>query len=304
MANPDYGREEKGMYKKTFGGSIFSIFNYTFLTLAAVITLFPLINVLAVSFSSTRAILSGEVSLFPVDFNVQAYKNLIQDGQLFNALKNNVVITVIGTALNMIATIAAAYPLSKKRLKGQQVIMGLIVFTMLFGGGLIPSFILVKSLGLINTYGALWLPSLVSVYNLIILRTFFASIPASLEEAATIDGANDIYILLRIVIPLSLPIIFTLVLFYAVSWWNSYFNVLIYITSPAKQSLMVKLMQMLNNVSDSLTNSGEGAAQQAAITPEAVKAAAIIISTTPILCVYPFLQKHFVKGVMIGAIKG
>ena len=181
----------------------------------------------------------------------------------------------------------------------------LMVFTMLFGGGLIPSFIVIKSLNLVDTYGSLWLPGMISVFNLIVMKNFFEAIPESLSEAASIDGADEIFILTRIILPLSLPAIATISLFYAVGWWNDYFNVMIYITDTRKLSLYVKLMQMVNNVNESMLLSGEGAImQEKSLTAEGIKAAAIVISTVPILCVYPFLQKYFVKGVMVGSLKG
>lgn len=298
------------MYKRvTFGEKAFYIINYIFLGICAFLTLFPFINVIATSFSSSRAITSGEVFLWPVEPNIWAYKSLIEDGQLFIAMKNTVIVTIAGTAFNMVATIMAAYPLSKKRLKGRSFFLGLIVFTMLFSGGMIPGFILVRQLNLVDTYWALWLPGLVSTYNMIVMRTFFQGIPDSLEEAAAIDGANDIYILFRIILPLSMPVIATLTLFYAVGNWNAYFAPMLYIISSSKQVLMVKLYQMIDTVSQSLLNvasisGSEGVIQEQTITPEGIRAASIVITVVPIMCVYPFLQKYFVKGVMIGSIKG
>ncbi len=286
------------------GERVFYIANYIFLTLCAFVAIFPFFNVISLSLSSSRAIVSGEVYLLPVEFNFGAYQNLIEDGQLLVAMKNTVIITVVGTLINMVGTIMVAYPLAKRTLIGRKPIMSLIVFTMLFSGGMIPNFILVKTLGLMDTYWALWLPGIVSVYNMIIMKSFFENIPDSLIEAAQIDGANDIYVLVRIVLPLSLPVLATLTLFYAVGWWNNYFNVMIYINSSEKLSLPVKLMQMINNFNDTLLQSGEGAGLQEDMVPEAVKSAAIVITAIPIMCVFPFLQKYFVKGVMIGSVKG
>ncbi|MCS7463984.1 carbohydrate ABC transporter permease [Paenibacillus doosanensis] len=282
---------------------------YVILASLAVMTLFPFVNVLATSLSGSRAISSGEVFLWPKDVTFASFSNLIQDGQLLVAMKNTVVITVVGTALNIAMTIIAAYPLSRKRLKGRSAFLMIITFTMLFGGGLIPNYILIKTLGIMNTYWALWLPGLLSTYNFFVMKTFFENLPAELEESASIDGANDLVIIWRIILPLSLPIIAALTLFYAVGWWNSYMNVLMYITSSGKQSLMVKLLQMIDTTSQSLlnagaTNGGEGAVMQTLVSPEGIRAAAIMISVTPILCVYPFLQKYFVKGVLIGSLKG
>ena len=290
--------------RKTGGEKVFIIANYLFLTLLTLVTLFPLINVLAVSLSSSRAIMSGEVSFLPIEANADAYRNIVKSGVIFNAMKNTVLVTIVGTVLNMLFTVLAAYPLSKKRLVGRKYIMWFIMFTMLFSGGMIPSFILVKTLGLINQYWALWLPPLISVYNMIILRTFFQGIPESLEEAASIDGASAFYILIRIILPLSKPALATVGLFYAVGFWNNYMDALIYITSSQKFTLMVRLLQMITQISQDMTYTGEGAGRAQQLTPEAVKAASIVVAMVPIMCVYPFLQKHFVKGVMIGSVKG
>ncbi len=275
---------------------------YIFLALCAYTTLFPFVNIIATSFSSSRAINAGEVFMWPIEFTIDAYHNLIRDGQLIIALKNTVIITIIGTALNMLFTIMAAYPLSKSRLKVRNVMLMAILFTMLFSGGLIPKFLLVNSLGLNNTYWALWLPALISAYNLFVMKTFMEGLPEELEESAAIDGASESRILWQIILPLSKPVIAALTLFYAVTWWNSYMNVLIYIRSTDKMSLMVKLYQMIDLVSDDLLR-GEGV-MQIVTTPESIRAAAIVFAIVPILCVYPFLQKHFIKGVLLGSIKG
>ncbi|MDP5272655.1 carbohydrate ABC transporter permease [Chengkuizengella axinellae] len=282
----------------------FTWFNIIFLALCAFATLFPFLNVIAVSFSSGRAINAGEVFLWPIEFNFDAYKQIIDDGQLFVAMKNSIIITVVGTALNMVFTILCAYPLSKTRVKGRNVILMGILFTMLFSGGLIPQFLLVGNLGLMNTYWALWLPSLISVYNMFVMKTFFEGLPEELEESASMDGAKDFTILLRIVLPLSMPVIAALTLFYAVGHWNAYQSVLIYIQSSEKLSLTVKLFQMIDLVSPELLDSGEGTENDVVLTEQAIRSAAIFISMLPILAVYPFLQKYFIKGVLIGSVKG
>ncbi|OME86042.1 ABC transporter permease [Paenibacillus sp. FSL A5-0031] len=290
--------------KQSVFSVIFRWLNYILLALLAYMALFPFINVIAVSFSSSRAINAAEIFMWPVDFNVEAYLKLLKDGQLIVAMKNTIIITVIGTALNMIFTIIAAYPLSKARLKGRNVMLMAILFTMLFSGGLIPNFLLINSIGLTNTYWALWLPALISAYNMFVMKSFLEGLPDEMEESAAIDGAGDFTILWRIILPLSKPVIAALTLFYAVGWWNSYMNVLIYIRSTDKVSLMVKLYQMIDLVSpELLRGSGEGVSQ-ISITPEGIRAAAVVFAIVPILCVYPFLQKHFIKGVLLGSIKG
>jgi len=241
--------------------------------------------------------------MWPIEFNWNAYSNLLRDGQLLIAMKNTVIITVVGTTLNMMFTIMAAYPLSKAKLRGRNVMLMAILFTMLFSGGLIPNFLLVNGLGITNTYWALWLPALISAYNMFVMKTFLEGLPEELEESASIDGASEATILWKIILPLSKPVIAALTLFYAVGWWNSYMNVLIYIRSGHKLSLMVKLYQMIEMVSPELMRGGEGV-MQLAITPEGIRAAAVVFAMVPILCVYPFLQKHFIKGVLLGSIKG
>ncbi|AZS14134.1 carbohydrate ABC transporter permease [Paenibacillus lutimineralis] len=279
---------------------------YVFLGFVSLLTLFPFWYEIVASFSSSRAITSGEVFLWPVEFNTVAYQRLFDDGQLIMAMGNTVLVTVAGTLFNMVMTILAAYPLSRKRLVGRSWLLMLITFTMLFVAGLIPNFILIKSLGLMNSYWAVWLPGLISTYNMFVMKTFMEGLPGEIEESASIDGAGDWRILLQIYLPLCKPILAALSLFYAVSWWNSYFNVMLYVTKSTKLTVMVKLYQMVSAVDSNLLNSmnGNEGLEQVLLTPEALKAAAVVIVVTPILCVYPFLQKHFVKGVLIGSVKG
>ncbi|WP_068782305.1 carbohydrate ABC transporter permease [Paenibacillus sp. GM2] len=279
---------------------------YVFLGFVSLLTLFPFWYEIVASFSSSRAITSGEVFLWPIEFNTVAYQRLFDDGQLIMAMGNTVLVTVAGTLFNMVMTILAAYPLSRKRLAGRSWLLMLITFTMLFVAGLIPNFILIKSLGLMNSYWAVWLPGLISTYNMFVMKTFMEGLPGEIEESASIDGAGDWRILLQIYLPLCKPILAALSLFYAVGWWNSYFNVMLYITKSTKLTVMVKLYQMVSAVDSNLLNSmnGNEGLEQVLLTPEALKAAAVVIVVTPILCVYPFLQKHFVKGVLIGSVKG
>ncbi|WP_314589054.1 carbohydrate ABC transporter permease [Paenibacillus terrigena] len=280
--------------------------NYIMLGIFSLAALYPLWYVIVSSFSSSRAITAGEVSLWPVEFNTRAYLRLFDDGQLFVSMGNTIVVTLVGTMLNMVLTTLAAYPLSRKRLKGRNYLLMFIIFTMLFTSGVIPNFILVKSLGLMDSYWSLWLPALISTYNMFVMKSFMEGLPEEIEESAAIDGAGDWRILSQIILPLCKPIMAALSLFYAVSWWNSYFNVLLYITKSSLQTLTLKLYQMILQVNQSLLNSGTGSegVDQVMLTPEGIKAAAIVIAVTPILIVYPILQKHFVKGVLIGSVKG
>jgi putative aldouronate transport system permease protein len=274
--------------------------NGLLLILCAFATTFPLLNVLATSLSGSTAILSGNVFLWPVDWTTTAFSNLFKDGQLMNAMKNSVTITVAGTVMQMTVTTLAAYSLSKARLKGRQIALLLILFTMMFGGGLIPMFLLLKNLHILNTFWAIWLPGLISTYNLFVMKSAFEGLPGELEESATIDGASDLTIFARIVLPLSKPVLAAISLFYAVGLWNVYAPALYFITDSSKMPLTVKLYQMIQLPDNNLLDSSD----LSFVPPEGMKAAAIIITVTPILCLYPFLQKYFVKGVLLGSIKG
>jgi putative aldouronate transport system permease protein len=294
--------------KATKAEKVFYFINYIVLTLIALGCLYPFIYIVATSLSSNRAVRSGEVFFWPVEPNVEAYRQLFKDSQIFNSMKNTVVLTAVGTGLCMVFTILCSYALSKKRLRGRGFIMTVIVFTMMFGGGLIPGFLLIRNLHLMDTYWALWLPGLIGTYNMIVLRTFFQGIPESLEEAAMIDGASDLFILVRIVLPISGAALATITLFYAVGWWNSYFAPMMYLTSSNKFPLMVKLKSLLDMAQmlkvQLETGRGGGREDMLMVAAETYKAATIIVSVLPIMLVYPFLQKYFVKGVLIGSIKG
>lgn len=287
---------------RTKSEKAFSVFNYIFLTLAGVITLYPFINQIAVSFSSNRAIMTNAVNILPVEFTLEAYKRMVYDGGVFLALKNNIVLTVGGTVISMLTTILAAYPLSKPYFPGKKTFMVLFTITMFFGGGLIPTYILMNTFNLMNTYAGLWILTLYSTYNMIILRTTFSGIPKEMEESAMMDGANDIVILFKIMLPMTLPTLATLTLFYMVGWWNTYMQALYYINTPEKIVLMLKLNQLLEF--GTADTSFDPALIKEVVAPESVKAASIVVATVPILMVYPFLQKYFVKGMTAGAVKG
>ncbi|THF84683.1 carbohydrate ABC transporter permease [Cohnella fermenti] len=279
--------------------------NYVFLGLLSLCTLYPFAYEISASFSSSRAITAGEVFVWPVEFNTEAYKRLFEDGQLIHAMGNTVFVTAVGTLLNMIMNVLAAYPLSRKRLIGRGPLLLFITFTMIFVSGIIPNFILIRSLGLMDSYWALWLPGLISTYNMFVMKSFMEGLPEEIEESASIDGAGNWRILGQIVLPLCKPILAALSLFYAVGWWNSYFNVMLYITSSDLHTLMLKLYQIIKQVDASLLDGGGGeGVSNSRLTPEGIKAASVVIAIAPILCVYPFLQKHFVKGVLIGSVKG
>ena len=265
----------------------------------------PFVNVIAVSLSSKSAILRGDVSFWPVEFTTQAYDVLFNDSSMMRSLWLTVKITVIYTALAMLLTILMAYPLTKKRLKGRKFFSFLALFTMYFSGGTIPIYVNIMELGLLDTVWALILPGALSTYNMIIMRSFFASLPESLEEAATIDGANDFQILTRIYLPLSLASIATLTLFYAVGKWNSFQDAQYYITNRALYPLQLKLYNAIQNTQQlDTTAMQEGSTAVANNISQSIESATIIFATLPILVVYPFVQRYFVSGVTIGAVKG
>lgn len=278
---------------------------YIFLSLVLLLILFPLLHILSASFSSPSAVTSGKVWLWPVDFSLIGYKAVFQNSDILVGFGNSFFYTIVGTLVNVSFTAMLAYPLARKTFYGRGLIMILLVFTMFFDGGLIPNYLLVKSLGMVNTRWAMIIPGALAVFQVIIARTFFQSIPEELAEAADMDGCSDMRFFLRIVLPLSKPILAVLFLMYAVGHWNAYFNALIYL----KDSSMFPLQIFLRNIlilnsenSDMLTNVNSLLVQQGL--KDLLKYSLIVVSTAPVLIIYPFVQKHFVKGVMIGSLKG
>jgi len=276
------------------------------LFMIVIITLYPIIYVFSVSISSSSAVSAKQVYFWPVGFSVASYKLLALHPFLARSYLNTLFYTVVGTSYSLILTIFGAYALSRKNLIGRNLMMFLIFFTMLFGGGMIPTFLVVNQLGLYNTYGAIILPCAVSAYNLIVMRTFMQQIPDSLEESAKIDGANDIVVLFSIYLPMSVPVIATIALFYAVGRWNDWFNAVLYLRDTTLYPLMLVIRNMLVTMTDALVSQKglQGQNGAANYTPTGFKCAAVIVTIVPIIAVYPFLQRYFIKGVMIGAIKG
>lgn len=263
----------------------------------------PFIHLLAKSLSSNTAVLSKKVYFWPQGFNFKAYRSIFLDGQMTHAMLYSVELTVIFTILGMVVCTCAAYPLSKKRLKGRGIISIFLMVTMYFSAGLIPTYLLMKDLNLLNSMWVLILPLIFSPYNMLIMKSFLqSSIPDSLEESAFLDGATNFQILFRIVLPLSKPILATLSLFYAVGRWNSYADAKYYITKKALQPIQYILSNLVKSSADASASLNEAA--QVTSTPEVYQAAAVMFATIPIMCIYPFVQKYFVKGVMVGAVKG
>lgn len=289
------------------GEKIFDISLYIIVGLLVFICLAPFVYIISLSFSSVRAINSREVYLWPVEFDLLNYYKVLNDPMMLSSLWNSIVVTVSHTALAMVMTVLCAYPLTKSRLKGRKVINLMIIFTMLFSGGLIPDYLLIKNLGMTNSLLSLIIPGCLATMNMIILRTFFInSIPQGIEEAAMVDGCNDFVILIRVVLPLSMPVLATLSLFYAVGRWNGFQDAKFYINKQELYTLPQKINAIINSnrlSTQTLLQDGDAMKEQIA-TSEGLKAASIVFTTLPILIVYPWLQKYFVSGVMIGAIKG
>ena len=291
--------ERKAVRKRKF--TVGKFFLYLILTLLVFVCVYPFLNVLAYSFSGYNAVLSGKVTFYPIDFTISAYQQIIGKQQMWKAMSTTVFVTFMGTGVGLLLTTFAAYALSRDTLPGQKILLGLILFTMYFSGGIIPTFLVVKQLGMYDSLTSLYIPQAMSVFNFIVMRTFFRQLPESLEEAARIDGASDIQVFFKIVIPLSVPIIATIALFYAVQYWNNYFDALLYIQDPDKYTLQLRLRSLL--FADEL-NSGGASESEIQVMSQSLKMACVAVSTIPILVVYPWLQKYFVKGVMIGSVKG
>lgn len=286
---------------------VFDTLNYAFLFAVLLVVAYPLYYVLVASFSDPYEVYAGRTFLWPSRFSLSGYSRVFMDDAIVSGYLNSLLYTVLGTAINVVLTLLAGYALSKPTLPGRRALMLVLLFTMYFNGGLIPTYLVVRSLGLFNTVWALVLPGAVSVYNVIITRTFFeSSIPQSLTEAAAIDGSSNTGTFMKIVLPLSTPIIAVMVVFYAVGHWNNWFSALIYLTDSQKAPLQLVLRQILiqNQASTNmLANMDANFAEKQKIT-EMIKFASIVVSSVPMLIVYPFVQKYFSKGVMIGAVKG
>ena len=277
---------------------------YGIVTLITLICLYPFLNVVAESLSSMNAVLSHKVTFYPIEFQLEAYQQVLKLTSMWRAMRVTIIVTLAGTLGGLFLTVTSAYVMSRDRLKGKTIINIYILFTMYFSAGIIPTFLVVKNLGLYNTYGALILPNILSVFNFIIMRTFFREIPKELEDAARFDGAGDIRVLLQIYLPLSKSILATVGLFIAVAYWNDYFSALMYTQKDTLYTLQLRLRTLLAGGEGMSNVTAMNLGNAANATPLIMKRAVIVISTVPILLVYPWLQKYFVKGVMLGSVKG
>ncbi|MBP1915496.1 carbohydrate ABC transporter permease [Lederbergia galactosidilytica] len=296
--------------KDTKTDKIFKFFNYVFLTLAMGVVLYPLIYIVSASISDPATVNSGEMWLLPKGVTFEGYKIIFDNPDIWKGYLNTIFYTVLGTVINLAVTIPAAYALSRRDFAGRGLLMGMFVLTMFFSGGLIPTYLVVKNLGLIDTVWSMVLPNAAAVWNIIVARVFFqTSIPKELEEAAIIDGCSNFKMFAKIILPLSMPIIAVMALFYGVGHWNGYFNALIYLSDKALYPLQLVLREILvlqemssnsTEISSSLAEAMNSKQQLAAV----IKYGVMIVSTLPIIIIYPFLQRFFVKGVMIGSLKG
>lgn len=287
---------------------IFNVLNLLILSAVLFIVLYPLYFTVIASISDPVLVNTGQVYLYPRNVSLDGYKRVLANSEIWTGYRNTIFITVLGTLINLAVTIPAAYALSRRDMEGRNLIMALFTITMFFSGGLIPSYLVVRSMKMVNTFWALMIPGAISVYNLIVSRTYMqANIPLELQEAARIDGCSNTKILLRIVLPLSAPIIAVMALFYGINHWNAYFGALIYISKKELKPLQLILRDILFQTNYAAaafsTDDAESVALQARIA-EIIKYCVIIVSSLPVLMVYPFLQKYFTKGIMMGAIKG
>ena len=274
-------------------------FVYVILFVVGFICAFPLLYVFSVSLTPIEEVLkNGGFVVLPRSITLEAYKRIIEQRLLPRAMGVTVYITVMGTAINMFFSVLMAYPLSKLKLPGRKILMNFVIFTMLFGGGTIPTYLLVKDLGLMNTYWAMILPTAIDTYNMIVIKAFFENLPADLFESARIDGANEFRVLWQIAIPLSKAVMMTVGLFYAVGHWSTYFSAIMYITDENMHTLQVVLRKLLNNNPELNMN------VDVVVPTQTMQMASVIFSSVPIILVYPFIQKYFTKGIMLGAIKG
>jgi ABC-type glycerol-3-phosphate transport system permease component len=284
---------------------LFYLFDYALLVFCAVIVLIPLLNVIAQSLSSPQSVLAGRVFLWPRNPTLETFRMILRNRVITTGYINTLIYMAGGTAINLFLTILCAYPLSRREFVGRNFFTLVFAFTMMFSGGMIPTYLVVRNLGIIDTRWAMFLPGAMTVWNMILARTFFQNtIPRELYESAELDGAGDTSVLLRIVMPLSAPIIAVLALFYAVGHWNSYFDAMLYLRSQSLFNIQLVLRIAISNITQLMSETGTMAQQQALARAEASKYVVIVISMIPVLIIYPFVQKHFIKGIMIGAIKG
>lgn len=295
--------KEGAKVKKSLGDRIVDVVIYVVLGLIALSTVLPFLYVLAGSFATEKELTEKAFFIIPSEWSINAYKYSIQTANILRGLRNSILLTALGTVMCMLFSLTFAYPLSKAHFRGRNWIMNLVIVTMLFSGGMIPTYIVVQTYGLLDSWWALVLPALINPFNMIIIKKFFSGLPVELDEASYMDGANDLQIFFKVALPLSKPVIASISLFYGVGFWNDYFNAMIYLQDAKKFPIQIQLRSIIlqtSKISDTLLDYD----MYGAPPDKAVKMACTVIATVPILCVYPFVQKYFTKGVMVGAVKG
>lgn len=290
--------------KKTVEDIVVLIVAYTALALFAVSTLLPFLNVISKAISEDWAVVSGQVGVWPVGFQLDTMKHIITSAEYLRSLLVSVLVTAIGTSVGLLVLAVTAYPLSKKHVLGIKAIMLIFVFTMLFNGGMIPSYLLIKQIKLYDTIWAMILPGMINVFNLMIIKNYYEGLPDSIEESARVDGASNARILFEIVMPLSKPVYATIALFMAVYYWNNYMEPMLYINNTALRPVQLYLRDIVLAQSDASSALGQTLGSRMNISPEGFRSAAIVAATVPILAIYPFVQKYFVSGITIGSVKG
>ena len=293
-------KKTQNKIRRSLGSKIFDALNLLFLGLLAFSTVYPFWDRLVVSFSSLKGYLSSSVHLWPSEWSLEGYRYMFSNPTLWTSYANSIFITLVGTLINMVLTIMTSYVLSKTYLRGHRVLTFLCVFTMMFSGGIIPTYMVIKDVGLLNSVWAMIIPTAISTYNMIILRNFFSGMPKELEESATLDGCTEIGVLFRIVLPVSIPALTTVTLFYAVDHWNDFFSAIMYINKQKSWPLQLFLRSMLYENEAAYQSGGESLY----LLGQPMKMAAVMMAIIPIMCAYPFFQKYFTKGVMTGAVKG
>lgn len=305
MANKLATKASSGFNKRSPGDQAVQVLLYVFVAACALLCVLPFLYVAGASFATEREIIERPFFLIPREFSFNAYTYIARDGSVFRGLRNSIIVTVVGTAINMFVSCTMAYPLSRTYLKGRNFFMNMVVITMLFSGGMVPSYLLIAQvLHLRNTYWALWLPGAMSAFNMIILKNYFQGLPTELEEAATIDGANDLIIFLKVILPLSGPVLASVSLFYAVGHWNSYFNAMMYIQDSSMEVVQIVLRRIIFLTGAAVEDTGFDWGSAGSPPTKAVRMATTMVATVPILIVYPFIQKFFTAGVMVGSVKG
>ena len=294
-----------GFVRRSPGDQLVQIILYIIVAACALACVLPFLYVFSASFATEREIIERPFFIIPHEISFNAYVYIIRDGSVFRGLKNSLIVTVVGTLINMFVSCTMAYPLSRPYLKGRNFFMNMVIIIMLFSGGMVPSYLLISQvLHLKNTFWALWLPGAMSAFNMIIIKNYFQGLPMELEEAATIDGSNDLMTFIRIILPLSGPVLASVSLFYAVGHWNAYFNAMMYIQDSSKEVVQIVLRRIIFLTGSFAEDAGFDWGAAGSPPTKAVRMATTVVATVPILIVYPFIQKFFTAGVMVGSVKG